>query len=443
MTAMSCIITVFISLLVIWYFLASPNIYKGISVGGVDLSERSRNEAAQLLSPLEKSYRGKKITLYHDEMAFSVDATSIDFTVDVDGTIEEAWSYGHEGPWWERIKKIRMASQYGYENPLKFNWNEGKLVQLIEQWQSMIVRQPRNAALSIMSGGIIPEEQGRKLSSDELRPLIIAAFMKTEDEAVALPVTILYPEITTAEIGSSGIRELLSVYSTLFNIQDDNRSMNIKVAAWKVNGYILYPNKIFSFNDIVGPREKIHGFKEALEIMDGEFVQGVGGGICQLSSTLYNAALLANLKIIERHNHSRPLSYVPLGRDATVVFGALDFKFVNDTPNPVMIMAEVRGNKLLVGIFGKKALLEKVEIVSIDQEVIPQTILKQEDDSLYAGEFKIDKQGKPGYTITTVRIVRSGKKEIKREILSKDSYLPDNTVMKVGTQIPPFASKIQ
>ncbi len=443
MTAMSCIISVCISLSIAWYFLSYPNIYKGISVAGIDLSGRSKNEAVQLLSVLEKSYRVKKITLYHDEMAFSVDAASINFAVDIDATIEEAWSYGHDGPWWERIKKIRMASQYGYEKPLEFNWDEGKLTQLIEQWQSMIARQPRNATLSIMSGGIIPEEQGRSLSSDDLRPLILAAFMKTEDEAVALPVTILYPEITTAEIGSAGIQELLSVYSTLFNSQDDNRSMNIRVAAWKVNGYILYPNKIFSFNDIVGPREKVYGFKEALEIMDGEFVRGVGGGICQLSSTLYNAALLANLKIIERHNHSRPLSYIPLGRDATVVFGALDFKFVNNTPNPIMIMAEVRDNKLLVGIFGKKVLLEKVEIVSVDQEVIPQAVLKQDDKSLYVGEFKIDKQGKPGYTITTLRIVRVGNKETKREILSRDYYLPDNTVMKVGTQMPPFASKTQ
>lgn len=428
----------------IWYFLFSPNIYNGVSVAGIDLSGRSRSEAVQLLSVLQENHRGKRVTLYYDEMVFRVDGTNIDFDIDVNGTVDEAWSYGRNGLWWERIKKIRTAAQYGYESSLRIHYDEVKFTDLIEQWQSQIARPPRNATLSIMSGRIIPEEQGRRLSSDGLRPLVLGAFMKDEDDAaLALPVTTLYPTITAAEIGSAGIREALSVYSTSFNSQDANRSMNIKVAVSKVNGYILYPGKAFSFNTIVGPREKVYGFKEALEIMDGELVPGVGGGICQLSSTLYNAALLANLEIIERHNHSKPLSYIPLGRDATVVFGGLDFKFANNTSSPIMIMAEVQGDKLSVGIFGQNSLAEVVEIVSADQKIIHQGILKKDDESLYLGEFKIDKQGKPGYAITTLRIVRSGNQEIKREVLSRDSYLPDDTVMKVGTQMPPFVGRIQ
>lgn len=443
MTAMSSIVGITLSLIIVCYVFYYPNIYPGVSVAGINLSGRNRNEAAQLLSVLEGTYRDKRITLYYDEMVFKVDGENVDFAIDVNGTIEEAWSYGRGGLWWNRLKKIYTAAHYGYESSLKTNYNEVKLTYLIEQWQNQIERPARNATLNIMSGGVIPEEEGRRLTVDGLGPLVVNALIKLEDEAVALPVTILYPEVTAAEIGSAGIRRSLSMYSTLFNSQDANRSMNIKVAAWKVNGYILYPGKIFSFNDIVGPREKVYGFKEALEILDGELVLGVGGGICQLSSTLYNAVLLANLGIIERHNHSKPLSYIPLGRDATVVFGGLDFKFINNTQRPIMIMAEVQGDKLLVGIFGQNSLTEVVEIISVDQKVIPHAILKKDDESLYLGEFKIARQGKPGYAITTVRIVRSGDNETKREVLSRDSYLPDDTIMKVGTQMPPFASRIQ
>lgn len=443
MTAMSFMIVISIILVLVGYLLFDSKIYSGVSVAGIDLSRCSQNEAAQLLSVLERTHRDKQITLYYDEMVFRADGTDIDFSIDIEETINEAWSYGRRGLWWDRIKEIYTASQYGYESSLKIKYDELKLAHLIEQWQSLIELPPRNATLSVVSGRIIPEQQGRRLGSDGLRDLVLGAFMKTEDDAVALPVTTLYPEITVTEMGSAGIREALSVYSTVFNSQDANRSMNIKIAAWKVNGYILYPGKIFSFNSIVGPREKMYGFKEALEIMDGELVLGVGGGICQLSSTLYNAALLANLEVVERHNHSKPLSYIPLGRDATVVFGGLDFKFANNTSSPIMIMAEVQGDKLLVGIFGQHSLAEVVEIVSIDQEVIPQAILKKKDKSLYLGEFKIEKQGKPGYVITTLRIVRLGKVETKREVLSKDSYLPDDTVMKVGVQMPPFSQGTQ
>jgi vancomycin resistance protein YoaR len=148
--------------------------------------------------------------------------------------------------------------------------------------------------------------------------------------------------------------------------------------------------------------------------------------------------LLADLTISERYNHSKPLGYVALGRDATVVFGALDFRFSNNTDSPVMIMAEVDDDKLMVGIFGQKRLTAAVEVLSTDQRLIPPTVIKKQDPTMYLGETKVDKQGKPGYEVTTVRVVRSQDRELKREVLSKDQYLPDNTVVKFGTQIPSF-----
>lgn len=443
MTATSSVILISLSLIFLMPSLSYPNVYKGITVEGVDLSNRNREEVAQLLSLWKKAYQDKNIVLYYGDMVFNVDAASIDFDIDADVALEAAFSYGRQGSWWERINKIQTAAQSGYNIPLSVKYNEDKLNALIEQWQGVIERPAQNATLSMITGGLIPEQQGCKLEADALRPLVLSAFMKSQDNVVALPVTTLYPEVTMADIASTGIKRALSVYTTIFNNQDLNRTANIKLAALKANGHIIYPGKIFSFNETVGPREKVYGFKEALEIVDGEFVPGIGGGICQLSSTLYNVVMLANLDIVERYNHSKPLSYVPLGRDATVAFDVLDFKFANNTSGPLMIMAEVNGNKLMVGIFGQSPIAESVEIMSVQQELIPPGITKKQDDALYLGEFKIDKQGKPGYAVTTVRVVRSGGKEVKREVLSKDRYLPDNTIIKVGTQIPPFARKIK
>lgn len=438
MTAASSAIIISLSVIFLMPPLSYPNVYQGVKVEGVDLSGRSREEATQLLKSWQKKRSDQYITLYYGDMVFKLDAASIDFDFDINAAIDAAWNYGRDGSWWERLSKIRSAEQNGYNIPLGTRYNEVKLNHLIEQWQGMIERPARNAALSLTTGGLIPEQQGCRLESDALRPLVLHAFMKGEDNALALPVTTIYPEVTADDIASTGIREALSVYTTTFNSQDANRTANIKLAARKANGHIIYPGKVFSFNEVVGPREEVYGFKEALEIVDGEFVPGIGGGICQLSSTLYNAVILANLDIVERYNHSKPLSYVPLGRDATVAFGVLDFKFTNNTPGPLMIMAEVTGNKLMVGIFGKNHIAETVEIMSIKQEPIPPETIKKPDDTLYVGETKIEKQGKSGPAVIVVRIVRSQGQEIKREVLSKDRYLPEDTIVKVGTQIPPF-----
>jgi len=441
MTAISIVILFSLIFIFLIPSLSYPYVYKGVTVEGVDLSGCSREEVSQFLSFWQQAHQGKKIVLYYGEMVFKIDAASIDFDIDSNAALNAAFNYGRDGSWWERVQKIQTAARKGYNISLGAKYSEVKLTGLIEQWQGLIERPARNATLSITTGGLVPEQQGCRLEAEALRPLVLDAFMESDDNVVALPVTTLYPEVTAADIARDGISQALSVYTTAFNDQDINRTANIKLAASKVNGHIIYPNQIFSFNEIVGPREKVYGFKEALEIVDGEFVPGIGGGICQLSSTLYNVVILANLDIVERYNHSKPLSYVPLGRDATVVFDGLDFKFANNTASPLMIMAEVNGNKLMVGIFGQSPLAESVEIMSMEQEVIPPAISKKEDDSLYLGEVKIEVQGKPGYGITTVRVVRSGGQEIKREVLSKDRYLPDNTIMKVGTQLPPFARK--
>lgn len=368
-------------------------------------------------------------------------ATSIDFAVSSDEALEAAWHYGHDGSWWERIKRIRAAQEQPYDISIGIQYDEEKLNHLIAQWQSKIERPARNATIRMATGAIVPEQQGYRLEVDTLRSMILQSLMKNEDATITLPVTNLYPEVSATDLASMGIHEVISTYTTVFDSQNDNRVANIKLAATKVNGRILYPGKTFSFNDVVGPREKSYGFKEAIEIADGEFVPGVGGGICQLSSTLYNAVILANLDIVERYNHSRTLPYVPAGRDATVAFGTLDFKFVNNLAEPLLIVAEVHGNELMVGIFGQHPMAEKVDIVAVNQEAILPQIINQQDDSLYLGETKLEKQGIPGVAVTIMRVVRLKGQLVKQEILSKDRYLAEDTILNFGTKIPPLAKK--
>lgn len=424
-----------------WYAAKSfynNKVFAGVAVEGVEIGGRSKEEVAQILEVWQKEHQAKSISVYYGDTFFRIDSKSIEFDFDVEATVEEVWNYGRRGSMLERIKNIYAAENQGYRIPIRVKYNESKLNHLVDQWRESIERPPRNAAFSLITGGIVPQEQGRKLEVEVLRPMVLQALKKPDVSSMPMPVTPLYPAITVSDINRTGIREVLANYTTKFNPKDVNRSANIKLAANKINGHIVYPGQAFSFNEIVGPREKSYGFKEAMELVDGELVPGVGGGICQVSSTLYNAVLLADLTVVERYNHSKPLGYVALGRDATVVFGALDFRFENNTNSPIMIMAEVNGDKLVVGVCGQERLMSTVELVSSDQRLIPPAVIKKQDATMYLGETKIDRQGKPGYEVTTMRIVRSQGREIKREVLSKDQYLPDNTVVKVGTQIPSF-----
>lgn len=418
--------------------LAYDRIYSGVRVDGVEVGGRTREELAQLLMAWGREYRQRSLALYYGDTVFKLEAASLDYEPDVEATVEEVWGVGRQGRWWERLRGIRAAAREGADIPLKIRYNDNKLAALFEQWREQIDRPPRNAALSFAAGGIAPHEQGRRLEVEALKPMIIEALAKPEAGSLPLPVTPLYPEVTVNDIRQTGLKEFWATFATKFDAAEVNRSANIKLSARKVNGHILYPGQIFSFNQIVGPREKAHGFKEALEIMDGEFVPGVGGGVCQVSSTLYNAALLANLKIVERHNHSRPLGYVGLGRDATVAYDILDFRFANNTKSPIMIMAEIQGDRLLVGIVGQQPLAEKVEIAT-EKRVIPPAVVKKQDLSLYLGETKLERQGKPGYEVKAVRVVNADGREISRELLSKDRYLPEDTIVKVGARVPPFA----
>jgi len=433
-TVIGFIVAVVLTLSLLW-----PRVYPGVTVEGVSVGGMDREEVRQRLTLWRQDFHTRQISVYYGNTKFQLAAKNIDFDVNVDSTVSAVWDYGRQGWWWERISNIRTAMVEGYSVPVQVCYRKDKLAAIVDKWREAIDCSPRNATISLLAGGIIPQKSGRRLEVEVLKPLIIQSLFKPNVTTLALPVTTINPRITEADIKRTGLKEIWSSYKTIFNPSDHNRSDNIRLSASKINGYILYPQQTFSFNAVVGPRDKEHGFKQAMEIVDGEFVPGVGGGVCQVSSTLYNAALLANLTVTERTNHSKPLGYVDLGRDATVAYNVLDLKFVNTSDEPVMILAETDGNELITGVVGQKALPETVALMSVDLKTIAPAIVTKPDSKLYLGETELIKQGKPGYAVTTVRVVYSGGREIKREVLSRDEYLPENTIMNIGTMLPPFA----
>jgi vancomycin resistance protein YoaR len=229
----------------------------------------------------------------------------------------------------------------------------------------------------------------------------------------------------------------LGEYTTQFTAGNKNRTQNIHLASKTINGTVLMPGEIFSFNEKVGPRTASRGYQNAPVIFKGELVDGLGGGICQVSSTIYNAILLSNLNIVERINHSIPSTYVPKGRDATVSYGVLDFKFQNILSQPIYVESFIRGNLLTVKVYGQKIGNKVVRIESREDQVVKRTVEVKFDPNMYQGEEKIEQEGRDGYRITTFKVVLENGVEIERKQITKDYYKPQNQIILKGTKKRP------
>ena len=195
-----------------------------------------------------------------------------------------------------------------------------------------------------------PSENGVdfKISLDEAKKKLAES-----DKECKIALKTVYPKVTTNMIGKEAFPDLLGEFSTHY-VSNASRTTNLRLAANKINGTVLLPGETFSYNKVVGARTIAAGYKNAAIYQNGEVVDGLGGGICQISTTLFNAALFANLEIVELHNHQFVPSYVGAGRDATVVYGAKDFKFKNSRKNAIKLECSVSGGIAKFRIFGVK-----------------------------------------------------------------------------------------
>ena len=213
-------------------------------------------------------------------------------------------------------------------------------------------KDPVNAYYSQNPYVVHPSENGIDfaISLDDAKNLL----QEKKDEYV-IPLKVLYPSVTTNMIGTEAFPDLLSEFSTKYAASNKNRTTNLILASKKINGTVLMPGETFSYNKVVGERTIAAGYKEAPIYVSGKVEDGIGGGICQITTTLYNAVLYANLDIVERSNHQFVPSYAGPSRDATVVYGAIDFKFKNNRDYPIKITCSVSGGIANFKIWGLKS----------------------------------------------------------------------------------------
>lgn len=250
--------------------------------------------------------------------------------------------------------------------------DDKKYNQFIEKLDQQIYRDPINARINDQ-GRIVPGQVGYRLFRKEFKEQFYAYFFGNGPTKLEVPELDIYPKVDSELLAHIRIQQI-SQYVTYFNSNNKSRSHNISLAAKAIDNHVVFPNEIFSFNQVVGKRSKDKGYMSAPIIVRGELSEGVGGGICQVSSTLFNAVDRAGLQIVERYSHSRRVPYVPPGRDATVSWYGPDFRFQNKYNQPILIRAKKYDGSMIVKLYSSDVINYEVKKVPMAPSRLPKEI---------------------------------------------------------------------
>lgn len=296
---------------------------------------------------------------------------------------------------------------------------------------------PSNAYLDLEERKIYDDVQGLGVDVWASLPRIEAAARQgqgtVELVSVAVPA-----RVTKATLGIEDISTVMGHYVTHFPVTDRDRNFNLKLAASKINGSIIPPHSEWSFNDTVGERSEKEGYKIAHVITAGEMVDGLAGGTCQISTTLFGAAFFAGIDIVKTTNHSRPSAYTPLGFDATVVWPNTDLKIKNPYDFPIAIHYRVANGEALVEVLGKERPYDKVEFSRHVVDSTPYTTEERLDDDMPENVTSLDQAGFNGYTLMRTRRMFKDGKVVKTDRWNV-VYKPVTEYVRRGTNKDPDA----
>ncbi|MCX5779865.1 MAG: VanW family protein [Firmicutes bacterium] len=416
---------------VYYNFIHSERFLPGVEIGGIPVQGYDREQATEALKiSLAAVY---KVRVTFDKDDFKQETTLGDLCTPVDAAkiVEAVWQEDATRGWQAKLSNLNGQQKIVYPVPLAYD--QTVQTRLVQEWDAVWDRPAQDAALEIDSQQgliVVPGHSGLKVDADKTFQALPSQMGKRI--AVQIPIILqeLQPKVTADMLQNMGE---LAHYSTYYNTGEVNRSHNLALAAAHINKMVIAPHTNFSVNDTVGERTGGNGFLDAKIIVGDKFELGLGGGVCQVSSTLYNAVLLAGLQIVERGNHNLAVAYVPLGLDATVYYGVQDFRFKNNTDSAVYIRAVTYGGQLTINIYGNIRDKKQVELSHVVDQTLDFTTVVETDVSLQPGEQKVDHNGQPGYVVRSFRTFYDKQGNIiNKELLARDTYQPLNKLILQG-----------
>jgi vancomycin resistance protein YoaR len=344
---------------------------------------------------------------------------------------EDSWNMSTDDlTGWIEFEKVRNGDRWN----LEAKFDKDQISAFIEQSAKKIVTEPKDAEFKIEGDKVtvVPGSNGTKVDLDKAYEDITNVCISDADREVMLATETSEPKLTTEDANKMGIRDKVSGFSTTFSSKQTSRVHNIRTLAAALDGSILAPDQTFSFNDTIGPRTAAKGYKEAPAIVNGELVPSLGGGVCQVATTLFNTIFFGGFEVVERHNHSFFISHYPTGRDATVAWGGPDLRFKNDSDSYLLIKAGTTPGSITINFYGTKRNL-KVDYKTVGpNNYRPSTVQTVKDPGLPEGVKKVVDKGFSGRDVTVYRTVTIDGVVYKKNTFTS-KYNPKKTVVHLGT----------
>jgi vancomycin resistance protein YoaR len=422
-------------------------IYPNIFADDINLDGKTKNELSRIYQKLNQKLQSEKIIVYRQNQPVATfSAQQLNLHYDTNSLIEKAYLLGREKDW--KTKFITLTQLFILKKPIRIkntvSYDRSIIKKFIYEEEVVYNKPAKNALFKFEKDRVIAfkkEEDGEEILTKEFLDSFeqIILHSRAPEKKITIKTKIIKPEITLASANNFGIEELISVGQSNFSGSINERVHNIILAASRFNGVLIAPNSVFSFNDTVGDISSLSGYQRAYIIKDGKTILGDGGGVCQVSTTLFRAALNAGLPIIERHAHAYRVHYYENdskpGFDATIFAPYVDLKIKNDTSVYLLIQTEVdqKNNLLFFYLYGKKDQRQvNLSPITVWDIAPPPESKYQDDPTLKKGMVKqVDWSTWGAKSSFTYKVSKNGQVIFEKTFYS--SYRPWPAVFLVGT----------
>jgi len=325
--------------------------YPNVMIEGVDLSKLTKEEGKHQLANILEEYNQINVTITAGDQMFQKQLQHIGVQYDLEKQIEDAFQFGKNVTLLEQYKLIK--DQKGRTYTLSYSINESQLNDWIAEMEQSIAKSPRDAKIKIRNGhvSVSNDVKGVKIDQKQLKIALMEALNANQKQDISVKAVLEeVPARLTADI-LNNVRHVIGTFTTKYTSNQTNRNLNIKISTETIDSYLLMPGETFSFNDFIGDTTADKGYQPAGSFLNGEVVNSYGGGVCQVSTTLYNAIINAGIVPDVRYNHSMLVDYVPIGQDAAIAYPYKDLAFTNPYKAPIYIEGTVSPSSVTFTVY--------------------------------------------------------------------------------------------
>lgn len=413
----------------------APGAYQGISIDGKDVSGRSWDDVRAEILAEQTAVLSQKVNIHIGEALYSPTLAELGLSGNADAILQEAASLAKSGTDEERYAEIESLRKNGKAYQIAYTADPAKLEAYVQSIESGYGHEAEEAKIEFHDGKftVVEGKPGLRLNRDRLMADIRAKLDAHEGGDVTADAEVVSPGGRNELL--SRINGVIGTYTSNLGRGTAGRNENIRLSASRISNRVIWPGEEISFNREMGDITTANGYKMASTIQGGRYIDSLGGGLCQTSTTLYNALVRSDVEILERHPHSIPAPYVPVGEDGAVWVGAKDLRFRNNWDFPIVIQSAIHNNQITFTIYGDTH--EKnyaVEMYTVITEKIPPGEVIRDNPELPVGQKKVVQAGRPGYRAQSYKVYKQNGK-VLREVPYQKSYYPkQDAVVEVGSK---------